>query len=162
MKEFNSDNVDPVHKALIYLALEATDRAYAPYSGFHVGAIVEGWSPDNKGRIISGANVENASYGLAICAERTAILRANMEGFRKITRVVIGTRFADGRPTDSVSGPCGACRQFISEFANLYDVDTEIVTSTTNLDKIVVTSISELLPLSFGPKKLGVNIKGYL
>jgi cytidine deaminase len=88
------------------LARDAATHAYAPYSGFAVGAAVLGAS----GRIHVGANVENASYGLSMCAERAAIFRAVAEGERAIEAVCLYTA------TPAPSTPCGACRQVIQEF----------------------------------------------
>jgi len=88
------------------VARDAAKRAYAPYSGFAVGAAVLG----GTGAMHAGANVENASYGLSICAERSAIFRALAEGERTIRAVCVYT------PTPVASTPCGACRQVILEF----------------------------------------------
>ena len=88
------------------IAREAAKRAYAPYSSFAVGAAVLGES----GAIHAGANVENASYGLSICAERNAIFRAVADGERTVRAVCLYT------PTTLPSAPCGACRQVIFEF----------------------------------------------
>jgi cytidine deaminase len=91
---------------LIKTAVEYIERAYAPYSGFKVGAAVEGGS----GKIYGGCNVENASYGLTICAERTAVTKAVSEGETSIKRVAVATSKKE------LSFPCGACRQVIIEF----------------------------------------------
>ena len=88
------------------LARDAAKRAYAPYSNFAVGAAVLGGS----GAMHAGANIENASYGLSICAERSAVFRALAEGERTIRAVCVYT------PTAIPSSPCGACRQVIFEF----------------------------------------------
>ncbi len=88
-------------------ALKARERAYAPYSGFRVGAAVR----DESGRITGGCNVENASYGLSNCAERTALFRLVAEGGAKVVEMAV---VADG---DGVVSPCGACRQVIMELA---------------------------------------------
>ena len=97
---------DPTLSEMRRLAREAAQRAYAPYSGFPVGAAVLGAS----GRIHAGANVENAAYGLSMCAERSAIFRALAEGERRIEAICLYT------PTPAPSTPCGACRQVIQEF----------------------------------------------
>jgi cytidine deaminase len=91
---------------LIELAWQTRDRAYAPYSSFHVGAAVQ----DAQGNIFSGCNVENLSFGLTICAERAAIATAIAAGSRDLRRVVV---VAD---TDTPVSPCGACRQVMAEF----------------------------------------------
>ena len=92
--------------ALEQAALDVRKRAYAPYSGFAVGAA----ALDSEGRIHPGVNVENASLGLSICAERAAVLRAASEGARSLVAVAIAT---DG---DELTPPCGACRQVLIEF----------------------------------------------
>ena len=100
---------------LLEAALEARIHAHAPFSKFHVGAAVQ----DTAGRIYTGCNVENASYGLTICAERVAIFKAISEGARKFTRVAVA---AD---TDMLTPPCGACRQILWEFCG--DVEIALV-----------------------------------
>jgi cytidine deaminase len=99
--------------ALIAAALAARENAFAPYSKFRVGAAIE----DTGGRIHTGCNVENATYGLTVCAERVAVFKAISEGVRKFLRVAIA---AD---TDALTPPCGACRQILWEFCG----DIEIV-----------------------------------
>ena len=91
---------------LIEAALSARHHAHAPFSKFKVGAALE----DNAGRIFTGCNVENATYGLTICAERVAVFKAISEGARKFNRIAVA---AD---TDVLTPPCGACRQVLWEF----------------------------------------------
>jgi len=91
---------------LIDAALAARENAHAPFSKFKVGAAIE----DQTGRIFTGCNVENATYGLTICAERVAVFKAISEGARKFTRIAVA---AD---TDVLTPPCGACRQILWEF----------------------------------------------
>ena len=99
--------------SLLSAALAARAHAFAPYSKFEVGAAIE----DAEGRIHTGCNVENATYGLTICAERVAVFKAISEGVRKFRRVAVA---AD---TDVLTPPCGACRQILWEFCG----DVEIV-----------------------------------
>jgi cytidine deaminase len=99
--------------SLISAALQARENAHAPFSKFKVGAAVE----DDTGRIHSGCNVENATYGLTLCAERVAVFKAISEGARGFKRVAV---VAD---TDTLTPPCGACRQILWEFCG----DVEIV-----------------------------------
>ena len=87
-------------------ALAARNNAHAPFSKFKVGAAIE----DETGRIFTGCNIENATYGLTICAERVAVFKALSEGARKFTRIAVA---AD---TDVLTPPCGACRQILWEF----------------------------------------------
>jgi cytidine deaminase len=98
---------------LVAAALAARAHAFAPYSKFRVGAAIE----DAGGGIHTGCNVENATYGLTVCAERVAVLKAISEGVRKFRRVAVA---AD---TDVLTPPCGACRQILWEFCG----DVEII-----------------------------------
>ena len=99
--------------ALLAAALAAREHAFAPYSHFKVGAALE----DINGAVHTGCNVENATYGLTVCAERVAVFKAISEGVRKFRRVAVA---AD---TDQLTPPCGACRQILWEFCG----DIEIV-----------------------------------
>jgi cytidine deaminase len=91
---------------LIEAAIAAREHAHAPFSTFRVGAAVE----DEQGHIFTGCNIENASYGLSLCAERVAVFKAVSEGVRGFRKVVVA---AD---TDRLTPPCGACRQILWEF----------------------------------------------
>ena len=119
---------------LIEAAKLVRQRAYAPYSNFNVGAAVL----CDGGRMFSGANVENASFGLTICAERSAVFSAVSAGCRKIKAIAIA---ANGK-----AFPCGACRQVIAEFA---DESAAIVIVNTEDDTIIKTTVGELLPNVF-------------
>jgi cytidine deaminase len=121
------------------LARKAAKTSYSPYSGFAVGAAVLAGS----GKLYSGANIENASYGLCNCAERTAIFTAAAAGERKINCVVVYT------PTPSVTPPCGACRQVINEFG-----PQAKVISVCDSDDRIDTTLDALLPGAFGPGNL--------
>ena len=119
---------------LIEAALAARGNAYAPFSNFKVGAAVE----DAGGRVFTGCNVENATFGLTLCAERVAIFKAISEGARKFVRVAVA---AD---TDSLTPPCGACRQILWEFCG----DVELV--LTNLHGQTETlRLGDLFPRPF-------------
>jgi cytidine deaminase len=126
--------------ALFTAARDAATRAYAPYSRFHVGAAVLG----GGGGIYAGCNVENASYGLASCAERNAVFAAVAAGERTIATVLIYT------PTPRPTAPCGACRQVLREFGPR----ARIVAVCDGPDRID-TTLEALLPDSFGPENLG-------
>jgi len=156
MKTVPYEQLDSAQKKLLTEAEKIMQRAYNPYSNFYVGAAL--LTPDNH--IILGSNVENAAYGSTICAERAAITRANAAGYRIFTKLAIIGRGRDF-DTEDVSGPCGACRQVLHEFRQIAEKDLEIIISTTRKDKIVVTTIDELLPLAFGPKDMHVNVKKY-
>ena len=116
------------------------ERAYVPYSKFPVAALLI----DNNGKKYEGVNVENASYGLTLCAERNAITTAVTGGMKKIKLLVI-----TGNTSEPIS-PCGACRQVIREFS---DKDTIIILANKE-NKYKITSIEELLPYSFGAEDL--------
>lgn len=120
-------------------AREASTRAYCPYSKFRVGAALL----TEEGEIVSGCNIENASYGLTICAERTAVFHAVALGHQGIKAVVIYT------PTSFPTAPCGACRQVLNEFAP----EAEVVCICDGRDEIRMT-VRELLPSAFGPHNL--------
>ncbi|KAM9907357.1 hypothetical protein OXX80_004937 [Metschnikowia pulcherrima] len=128
--------------SLISAAQAARDLSYSPYSKFRVGCAILTTSND----IIKGANVENASYGAAICAERTAITRAVMDGHKSFRAIVISSD-----QQDPIS-PCGICRQVIREFG----VDTPVFMTSADGKVVVEKSLAELLPMSFGPDNLGV------
>ena len=121
-------------------ANEILKRAYVPYSKFPVAALLI----DETGKKHRGVNVENASYGLTVCAERNVIPTAVTEGMKKIKILVV-----TGGTPEPIS-PCGACRQFISEFS---DEDTIIILANKEM-KYKIFKISELLPYSFGPNDL--------
>lgn len=124
---------DEQERALHARAEEARSRAYVPYSGFSVGAALLA----EDGAVVTGGNVENASYGLTICAERSAVVRALAEGRRRFTKVAV----AGGAPSVP---PCGACRQVLAEFA------APGLTVTFPLDGELVTfTVDEILPASF-------------
>ena len=124
----------PSDAELIELALRTRERAYAPYSNYHVGAAVR----MESGRLFGGCNVENASYGLTICAERSAIFQAVAAGEKKLIAVAVAA-------TNGVT-PCGACRQVLAEFgpqARVLLVDADAPTRVTEY------SLADLLPHQF-------------
>lgn len=125
-------------KLLIEKALEAKEKAYVPYSGFHVGAAIL----TEEGEIFTGCNIESASYTPTICAERTAISKAVSEGYRKIKAVVV-------TGDSGMTYPCGVCRQVIREFGE--DI---IVIVAKSVDEYKEYTLKELLPHSFGPEDL--------
>lgn len=125
---------------LVKLAIEARKNAYVPYSKFQVGAAIL----TSNGKVYTGCNIENASYGLTNCAERTAIFKAVSEGEHKIDVIAIAG------DTEGPISPCGACRQVISEFS---DGNTKVILTNLNGDT-EETTISKLLPGAFTPKDL--------
>lgn len=120
-------------------ARRAAKSAYAPYSKFPVGAAIL----TRSGKIFTGCNVENASYGLCNCAERTAIFTAVAAGEREVSVVAVYT------PTPTATAPCGACRQVINEFG-----PDAVVISVCDQDDRREAKLSQLLPDSFGPRDL--------
>jgi len=122
---------------LVAQAAAAAQQAYAPYSNFHVGAALE----TEDGTVFSGCNVENASYGLTICAERNAIFAMVAAGHKKIVQIAV---VAGG---DTPPYPCGACRQVVNEFA---EPDCPVYVAPTNrLDAFEQMTLGQLLPKSF-------------
>jgi cytidine deaminase len=129
----------PLLDALIAAARGASARAYCPYSRFAVGAAV--LTEDDA--IYAGVNVENASYGLTLCAERNAVVQAVAQGKRQVRAVVVYT------PTPQPTSPCGACRQVLNEFGPNADV-----ISVCDGPEILRQSLADLLPHAFGPHNL--------
>jgi cytidine deaminase len=121
-------------RELLAAALEARDRAYAPYSKFAVGAAIE----DTDGRIFSGCNVENASYGLTVCAERNAVFRAIADGARRFRRIAVVAG------ASSLTPPCGACRQVLWELCG----DVEVILFNLSGERASIP-LRELLPKAF-------------
>ena len=119
---------------LLIAATAARNKAFAPYSNFKVGAAVE----TVDGQVISGCNIEMASYGLTMCAERVALFKAIAEGQRKFRRIAVVT------DTPQIVTPCGACRQVIWELCG----DIEVLLRTLKGDQYVI-SANELLPYAF-------------
>lgn len=134
-------------ETLIAAAKDAVARAYAPYSNFHVGAAL-GFA---DGTIITGSNVENASYGLALCAETAAVARAMNDGHRSELVAIAVTGGMKGVLADPVA-PCGRCRQVLSELAQLGATDP--VVWCVGADDVGEYRLSELLPNAFGPASL--------
>jgi cytidine deaminase len=127
--------VDP----LLDAALAAREHAFAPFSKFKVGAAVE----DEGGRVHTGCNVENATYGLTICAERVAIFKAISEGERRFDAIAVVT------DTGALTPPCGACRQLIWEFCG----DVPVVMANLQ-GKTEVVPMSQLFPKPFDSSSL--------
>jgi len=126
------------------------ENAYNPYSHFAVGACLVA----ADGSLVVGANVENAAYGSAICAERAALVRANAEGKRELRGIAIIGRGEKDEGEPRLTGPCGACRQMLYEFAELGGNDPWVVLSTPRREQVEVTSVRALLPYGFGPGNL--------
>lgn len=129
---------DPSLEALVSAARNARERAYAPYSRFTVGAALLA----EDGTVITGGNVENASYGLGICAERSAVVRAIAQGHRAFTAIAVAG------PERTAAAPCGACRQVLNEF------NPRMTVAFTTAEGVERTTLDALLPHAFGPANL--------
>src|SRR6202047_4285505 len=127
------------HDALITAARTAREHAHAPYSNFRVGAAVR----SKSGRIFTGCNVENATYGLTVCAERVAIFKAISEGERGFDAIAVVT------DTEALSSPCGACRQLIWEFCG----DVPVILSNLK-GKTEMVLMRNLFPKPFDASSL--------
>lgn len=129
---------DDIRAQLVAAAIAARENAYAPYSRFSVGAAVLG----TDGKIYTGCNIENVSYGMTMCAERTAIFKMVSEGCRKFAAiaVVAGDNATDG-------APCGACRQVMGEFADGLS-ETEVILASLKGDYITET-VASIMPYPF-------------
>lgn len=143
--------------SLIAAARIAARNAHAPYSHFAVGAAVL----LTDGRIVTGANFENASYGLSLCAETVALATVNSGGnLREVVAIGVigGAMDADGHPTGTTPvGPCGRCRQIINEAADMAGRDIIVWCGAAEGDAVERRTIAELLPHAFGPKDLGLG-----
>ena len=129
------------NKELFDSACAMLGRAYVPYSHFAVGACLLG----EDGRTFSGCNIENASYGATICAERAAVCAAVCAGVRRVKKIaVVGAA--------SAAWPCGICRQVLFEFGG---ADLEVICGNAQTGEYVVTTLGALLPNAFGPLSLG-------
>ena len=126
---------DPMDE-LLQAARDASRSAYCPYSKFQVGAAIRA-----GGRVFTGANVENASYGLTVCAERTAVFAAVLAGFPWIEAIAVACVSAPEGSPHSLLTPCGACRQVLAEFA---DGATPVI-----IDRVGRMTLDDLLPMAF-------------
>lgn len=139
--------------ALLHAAREAATAAYAPYSGFHVGAALA----FADGTVVTGANVENASYGLSLCAETVAVAKGLSDGRRG---GLVAVAITGGRPGDDGTlvpaaqpvTPCGRCRQVLAELAQLGGTDPAVWCE--GADTVIETRLAQLLPHAFGPANL--------
>lgn len=136
---------EDMKKLLIEKAIEKLPNSYAPYSQYNVAAA----ALFDSGEIYTGVNVESASFGMTICAERNAIFHAIAEGEKKLLAVaIVGGHDRERR---EYCVPCGACRQVMRDFG---DKDTMIVLSAKTPEDYQENTLDELLPFSFGPEKI--------
>lgn len=131
---------------MLAAARDAAGRAYVPYSHFPVGASVL----TGSGEIVSGVNIENASYGLTVCGERVAVFRAAAEGHRELRAVVVSAPKAPG------TTPCGACRQVLNEFKGPSG-DLVVILDNGTGETPTIMPLATLLPHAFGPHDLIVS-----
>ncbi|GJJ76585.1 cytidine deaminase [Entomortierella parvispora] len=138
MSALSNDQIED----LISQSLEARNNSYSPYSKFRVGAALR----TVDGKIFQGCNVENASYGGAICAERTAFVKAVSEGYRRFVAIAVSCDM------NQFISPCGICRQFMNEFGKNLEI------FFVNDDRTYKRAIlADLLPYAFGPEDLPGN-----
>lgn len=144
MKLEKFESLSTIEKTLVDTALDSATKAYAPYSQFPVGAAVLAENSENEAKVFAGFNIENASFGGCICAERTAISSSVLAGYKKLKTVAVVCLKQFG------GSPCGICRQFIREFGKA----VEILIIADADKSIKRTSLEELLPDSFGPESM--------
>ena len=128
------------NQELIKLAIDAKEKSYSPYSNFRVGAALL----TKDGKVYQGANIENAAYGVTICAERTAVFAAKLEGIDEFSTIAVTSDSNDYIP------PCGSCRQVLLE---LCGEELEVLITNGN-GEMKSLKLKELLPFSFGDKNL--------
>lgn len=144
-------------RVLVDAARAAAIHAHAPYSRFAVGAALL----MTDGSIVTGANVENASYGLSLCAETVAVAAASAQGrLRDVAALAVigGAMDADGRATGATPvSPCGRCRQVLNEAAQMGGRDLLVHCGAATGDAVTTYRLSDLLPAAFGPADLGIG-----
>jgi cytidine deaminase len=147
----NLDQLPEADRELLRKSHSIARQAYAPYSGFGVGAAVRTAS----GATYAGTNMENASYGLTLCAETSALLQSVAAGDFRVTAIaVVGGRLDGRHGGGEVVTPCGRCRQLILEAAQVSGTDVRVLSANMDLSEIIVLPISVLLPHGFGPENL--------
>lgn len=153
-KRWTFDALASEDRALVLAAHHAAEQAYAPYSGFAVGAA----SRTRQGGIHLGCNVENAAYGVVLCAEVGALAAARVAGEgNSILAIAVTGRLVDASALQagSVVTPCGRCRQLILEASHLARTDIRVLCCNHDLGVVEVHTIESLLPHGFGPASLG-------
>lgn len=135
--------INPLTADLVKAAAQVRENAYAPYSGYKVGAAIL----DDQNRIHVGCNVENISYGGAICAERSAVTRMIAEGGTEIRSVVVVTKDA--------GTPCGFCRQVLAEFAPNPEAVTVFMVRADDPDNVKAVTLADLIPFAFTSSEVG-------
>lgn len=147
-------------RALLEAAREVRSNAYAPYSNYYVGAAVRALG----GGMYAAANLENASYGLSLCAEACVLAVANAAGNFKIEAIAVIGGSAEPQsdtPPERHVTPCGRCRQMLAEAAQAAGTDVAIICGVEGRDDVLVGTISDFLPEAFGPADLGLAATPY-
>jgi len=145
MAETTLNDLSDDLRRLVTAAQEATPQSYSPYSGLRVGAALL----CRDGTVVTGTNMENTSYSLAICAERAALAAANSRGLRDFQAIAV-TAHGPSLAEDDLLSPCGACRQTLMEFAQLAGQDIQVVLVSPNGKRVLLSTAQQLLPLSMG------------
>ena len=149
MEKSYIDNLSSSQKELLYKAKQAMSHAYNPYSWFYVWAALL----TSEGAIITWCNIENAAYWDSICAERVAVVSALKKWIRWVScMAVIG--WYGNETYNEIITPCGSCRQVLSECVHLNKADIKLILSNECMNSILLTSVNELLPISFSPNSL--------
>lgn len=139
------------YEGLVHVAIEGLDRAYAPYSNYHVGAGLE----DREGKIWLGCNIENSAYPVCNCGERTALFKAISEGVKNFKALAVVGRKGDGEGISRYpASPCGVCRQALSEFCPM-DMPVVLAYQKDGEVFLDIYSLDELLPGAFDKEKMG-------
>lgn len=146
----NSEELSNQDQELVKLSREATKSAYAPYSGFYVGAAVI----LEDGTIIKGNNQENAAYPSGLCAERVAVFSASAVYPNATIKAIAISAYSEEITIDKPISPCGSCRQVILEYEKKQDTPIKIILTGQKGKVIIINSISDLLPLNFTDKDL--------
>ncbi len=156
IEEVSYDKLSDEYKRLLDEAeKQMNENPYNPYSRFSVGAA----AMTIDGEIFGGANFENAAYSNTSHAEQTTLYHAGSHGKRKIKAIAV---IGKGKnKLDKPVTPCGMCRQAIYEVSQVSGVDTEVVMSNTDKTLVYIVKISELLPMAFGPRDVGIDVGKY-
>jgi cytidine deaminase len=148
----------PADRELCHKAAEAAQAAYEPYSRFSVGAAVRTRRP----KTYCGANLENAAYGVGMCAEVAAVTAANSAGDFNIEAIaIVGYPTEDRSAGTEIVTPCGRCRQILLEASHVAENDIKVIACNGDLTRCREYTISELLKDGFGPANLGMNVARY-
>lgn len=140
MEKVKFQELSPEYQRLVEAAEEARTKSYSPYSQIKVGAAI--LSQDQE--VIKGANMENASFPLSICAEAAALAQANTRGISSFQALALISSL------EKIITPCGACRQILVEFWQRSGIDFEVIMSGQKKEEVRIAKVSELLPWSFG------------